>query len=84
MFINSAIAASRCIDRSAGPATSGSYFRGGFCPSFVNPATLVTVISIAGNWRCEFEVDNIDYPETGEHVVIKDRVRLMARGWRYP
>lgn len=41
-------------------------------------------LSFAGNWRCEFEVDNIDYPETGEHVVIKDRVRLMARGWRYP
>ena len=49
----------------------------------MNPATLVTVISIAGNWRCEFEVDNIDY-EAGEPVMIKDRVRLMARGWRYP
>jgi len=36
-----------------------------------------------GNWRCEFEVDNIDY-EAGEPVMIRDRVRLMARGWRYP
>ena len=34
-----------------------------------------------GNWRCEFEVD---VPEEEETIIIKDKVRLMARGWRYP
>ena len=52
--------------------------------SCVNWVSLKNVVmSCAGNWRCEFEVDNIDY-EAGEPVMIRDRVRLMARGWRYP
>lgn len=34
-----------------------------------------------GNWRCEFEAD---VPGEDEKVMIKDKVRLMARGWRYP
>jgi len=36
-----------------------------------------------GNWRCEF---TLDLPEEDyqEPVVIKDRIWLMARGYRYP
>ncbi|TRY79127.1 hypothetical protein TCAL_12390 [Tigriopus californicus] len=34
-----------------------------------------------GNWGCELE---IDVPTLQEKVIVKDKVRLMARGWRYP
>ncbi len=36
-----------------------------------------------GNWRCEFVVDDPEYQQE-EPIIIKDKVRLMARGWRYP
>jgi len=36
---------------------------------------------VSGNWRCEFEIEDPDYVE---EVVIRDKVKLIARGWRYP
>ena len=38
-------------------------------------------ITFAGNWKCEFEAD---VPGEAEVVWIKDKVKLVARGWRYP
>lgn len=35
-----------------------------------------------GNWKCEFELD-LPY-QTEEPVIVRDRVRVMARGFRYP
>lgn len=34
-----------------------------------------------GNWRCEFEAD---IPDAPEKVIIKDKVSVLARAWRYP
>lgn len=34
-----------------------------------------------GDWKCEFE---LDLPEESETIYIKERVKLLARGYRYP
>ena len=34
-----------------------------------------------GNWKCEFE---LDLPEESETIYIKEKVKLVARGYRYP
>ena len=34
-----------------------------------------------GNWKCEFE---LDLPQESETIYIKEKVKLVARGYRYP
>jgi len=34
-----------------------------------------------GDWKCEFE---LDLPEESEIIHVKERVKLVARGYRYP
>ena len=34
-----------------------------------------------GNWKCEFE---LDLPDQSEKILIKEKVKLVARGYRYP
>ena len=34
-----------------------------------------------GDWKCEFE---LDLPQESEMIYIKDRVKMVARGYRYP
>ena len=36
-----------------------------------------------GNWKCEFTLD-LPEEEYDEPIVIKDKIKLMARGYRYP
>ena len=36
-----------------------------------------------GNWKCEFTLD-LPEDEYDEPIVIKDKIKLMARGYRYP
>jgi len=34
-----------------------------------------------GNWKCEFE---LDLPDQSEKILIKEKVKMVARGYRYP
>ena len=34
-----------------------------------------------GSWKCEFEAD---LPQESETIYIKERVQVLARGYRYP
>ena len=36
-----------------------------------------------GNWRCEFEIDVPPEEELEEPIIITERVKLLARGYRY-
>ena len=36
-----------------------------------------------GSWKCEFEVDVPNEENPKEPIIIRERVRLQARGYRY-
>ena len=38
-----------------------------------------------GNWRCEFEIDvpELNEDELEEPIIIQEKVKLLARGYRY-
>jgi len=36
-----------------------------------------------GNWKCEFEIDAPNEEDPEQPMIIKERVKLLARGYRY-
>ncbi len=36
-----------------------------------------------GQWKCEFELDLTNEEAPGEPIMIRERVKLQARGYRY-